>query len=122
MTEAEAWDRIHAYRRCQAVHAGVDFSDPVSVAEANAAADRMRALAAEWGQDPTVQACFETLLWDANGPLAKWAAHHLLELMSPSPRGKAQALLILEGAARGDSAEAMGERMWLDAWRSSHAP
>ncbi len=112
---------ISEYRACEAIHSNNDFSNGFAVSKANAAADRMREIASIIVNLPEERSAFEELVWDSNSNLAKWAAHHVLELMCPSNLVRDKAIEAIEAASLGDSAEAYGERLWLNAWRSSHA-
>ena len=112
---------VHEYIECQRVHAEIDFSSRASVKAGNKAADRMRLIATSLSASQAGQVAFEQLLTSPNPVLALWAAHHLLELMSPIESVQEAALALIASAAKGDSAHALGEAMWLESWHSARA-
>ncbi len=87
----------------------------------NRAADRMRELAVqEAAQDPTGSS-FAQLLRDEIPNVRLWSAHHFLELFTlRSAENTSFAVAIIESAARGQSAAALGEQLWLTEWRKDH--
>ena len=121
MTHQNADELIQEYRACQAVQSCIDFSSKGSINASNKAADRMRAIATTISKSPEAVTLFGNLLAAQEPQLQLWAAHHLLEIMNPDNSTKSSALSIIENASRGDDANALGERLWLDAWRSSNA-
>lgn len=112
---------ITEYLANQELHAAVDFGNKSSVKAGNKAADRMRNIAAELREATESTTRFEALLDHPNPMVRKWVAHHLLELMEPSKSAVERSLSIIEQASLGDSAEALGERMWLASWNAAHA-
>ena len=105
---------LSRYRELAAVHAGMNYSDRSSVRRGNAAADSMRELATRVaGLGANAVATFGILLSEGE-PVARWAAHHLLELMHPPEPLRTSALSAIERRARDTDAEAAGERMWLE--------
>jgi hypothetical protein len=84
----------------------------------NRAADRLREIAIEEAVEDPTGSSFAILLHDEIANVRLWAAHHFLELFNKrSLQETTAALNIIEVAARGDSAAALGERMWLEEWR-----
>lgn len=112
---------IREYVAHQLVHAKIDFSNRASVMAGNRAADRMRSIASALSTSVAGQDAFERLLTSPNSGLALWAAHHLLELMNPAEAVQETALVLIASAAEGDSANALGEAMWLESWHSAHS-
>ena len=108
------------YRRHATAHAAMEYGDKASVRRGNDAADAMRAMAHEiagLGRGAVRQ--FAALL---DEPVTSgWAAHHLIELMAAEPILVQRALSVIEVRSRGDDATALGERMWLQAWRARDA-
>jgi len=87
----------------------------------NKAADQMRSIAKCIAGNQQIQTEFETLLDSPNQLLARWAAHHLLELMSLTPRTEAKALSLIEHAATREGPDAYGEQLWLHSWYANHS-
>lgn len=56
-----------------------------------------------------------TSLLNEDAP-ARWLAHQLIELAEMPPDIEDKCFGIIESYAKGDSADAVGERMWLDEW------
>ena len=108
---------IDRYRRLAATHAAQDYADRASVLAANHAADEMRSVALEVARaGPEAVRQFAALLEEPEP--GGWAAHHLVEQMEAEPELVSRALALIERRSRGDSATALGERMWLQAWRA----
>jgi len=105
------------YKRHAMFHASIDFGDRASVRAGNSAADDMAAVAKRLAAlSPPASVPFAALL-DADHATALWAAHHLLEHFEPDHAIERHALAVIERAASGDDANAMGNRMWLEDWR-----
>jgi hypothetical protein len=81
----------------------------------------MRSIAEEIASSgPRAVESFSSLLTDSSAAHAGWAAHHLLELMSPNELQADRALAVIAAIADGPTVNADGERLWLDNWRRLH--
>ena len=111
-------DPLDRYRRLAEIHAAMDYGDHNSVRKGNSAARAMGKVAAKMlsGGRPSVDR-FSILLDDSHSHVALWAAHHLLELAQLDDPTKQRAVGIIEHASRGNDANALGERIWLQQWR-----
>ena len=104
------------YKQHAIVHASIDYGDRSSVRAGNAAADAMVTVAKRLAaMHPPAVTPFSSLL-DTDDATAPWAAHHLLEHFTPDESITRRALDVIERAASGDDANAMGNRMWLAEW------
>lgn len=112
-------DPLSEYIELARQHAEANDGTRAWVRRVNQAADRMRAIATVQLSGSGVQAHrFSSLVDSPDGRARLWAAHHLLELCTTLEDAVvARALAVIEAAAKGDSAEAMGEQMWLANWR-----
>jgi hypothetical protein len=63
---------------------------------------------------------FATLLDIPANKVCLWAAHHILEHMNFSESLEQRALGIIREHAKGESANALGERWWLKDWEEKH--
>ena len=110
---------IAAYRSAAARHAQPHDGLERCVLEINAAANLLRTLGRtilDTGSGGE-KALMEIASGD-NSLAAVWAAHHILELSSPSAAAEGLAIAVIERAASGDTANAFGEQLWLNEWRS----
>jgi len=112
---------LSEYRAQALAHSAPARGTDAWVKWVNSAADRLREIAIlEAAGDPTASR-FAVLLADDSASVRTWAAHHVLELFhNRSPELEQLALKAIEAAALGDTANALGERMWLEEWRSTH--
>ena len=114
-------DLIAEYRGLALTHAGTGLGDKASVKAASAAADRMRAIAfAIAASGPDAVSAFGDLVRAPDATIANWAAHHILEHMSPERAIVRAALDIIERTASGTGPEAFGDRIWLQRWKNKH--
>ena len=109
---------IEEYVSCARECLLTNYESRVSVRAGNRAADRLRSIAkAIAARGPRATEGFSLLLSDPDAPQASWAAHHLLELMNPDESQEERALAIITALAEGQTAYALGTRMWLENWR-----
>jgi HEAT repeat protein len=114
-------DHLAEYRAQVVAHSAPLRGTDTWVAWVSTAADRLREIAVEEAAHDPAGLSFVALLEDESSNVRTWAAHHLLELFDKrSLPVEQRALNIIEAAARGDSATALGERMWLEEWRRGH--
>jgi hypothetical protein len=112
---------IAEYKGLALTCARTDYGDKPSVKAANVAADRMRAIAFEIAASgPVAVAAFGDLVRAPDVTIANWAAHHILEHMSPEPEIVRAALDIIERTASGTGPDAFGDRIWLQRWKNKH--
>lgn len=114
-------DLIAEYKGLALTHARTDYGDKAGVKAASAAADRMRAIAFELAASgPDAVSAFGDLVRSPDATVANWAAHHILEHMSPEPATVRAALDIIERTASGTGPDAFGDRIWLQRWKNKH--
>ena len=114
-------DKVSEYRAQVVTHSAPLRGTDSWVNWVNAAADRLREIAIQEAAQDSTGSQFAVLLDDESPAVRVWAAHHILELFgNRSFAVQQQALNVVEEATRGDSAAALGERMWLEEWRREH--
>lgn len=100
---------------CSEICAQTDYGDMSTVRANNAAVSKMYKLvkaASDLGPDAVGK--MAKLL---DNPVASpWIAHQLIEKADISPATRDKCLSVIRKLAQGDSANAMGERMWLKEW------
>src|SRR5262245_59426905 len=104
--------RVDRYRKCAEVCATTDYSRPRSLQEREAAVKEMY-LIVEDACALGGEAIGELLPLLEEQQSALWLAHQLLEKCPESPGIEGSCLRIIESAASGKSADALGEQMWL---------
>ena len=110
---------IHEYRTCAAAHYEPNDGSSGWIQRVNHAADRMITIARHIaGTGPDGITRFATLLDRDDPHVAGWAAHHLLDFMSPDDATRTAALSIIERAAQSNTVESLGEKTWLENWRA----
>ena len=108
---------IGEYRSCADAHNEPGDGSESWATRVNHAADRMIVIArrvAEGG--PEAVSRFGSLLETDRPHVALWAAHHLLDFMTPDLRARDAALALIERTAAGKGGLALGEQQWLDNW------
>ena len=120
MTKNDSFDSlVEKYKNYAKVHFEVDYGDKKSVKKGNQAARDMRRIAYEINElymDKIER--FAELLSEGAYKKDIWVAHHILECMNYSREIEKKALNVIEKYSMGDSAEALGNKMWLKDWKS----
>ena len=105
---------ISKYRSLAEIHSSIDYGDKGSVKAGNQAADKLRFLAEkELKKSELLQ------LLEVDHPASNWAAHHVLEFKEITKKEEKNAIAIIERQIEKGGAQAMGERMWLDEYKSN---
>lgn len=103
---------IDQYRECARVCSTIDYADKSSVKRSNKAVDKMyQIVQTANNKGPQSIADLATLLDEPD--CAKWLAHQLVEKAAITKEIKNKCFSIVETLAKGESAEALGERLWL---------
>ncbi|MBN1511468.1 MAG: hypothetical protein JXB13_05590 [Phycisphaerae bacterium] len=113
---------LDEYVACATQCMSVDYGDKKSVRRYNKASDRMRAITDEvvaMGHDAVGR--LATLL--EVEPASGWVAHHLVEKADLDPETTRKCFakveeMIAEAEAEANLPDAMGEKMWLQEWRT----
>ena len=113
----EMKELLNRYKELALIHASIDYGDPQSVRTGNSAVDEMISISRDISQmgQPGLEA-FASLLDVSTNRTDLWAAHHILEHMDFNETLKQRALAIIRENAKGQSADALGQRMWLKDW------
>lgn len=109
---------IEEYKSLTATCAATDYGNKASVEKHNKSVHRMYKIveAIRYEQTDETPKQFAGLLDIPGNKTNLWAAIHLLELLPTSPDTEEKALAIINDAANGDSADAMGYQYWLNSW------
>ena len=112
-------DLIREYLELTKVCALTDYADRKSVKIHNKSIDRMFKIAEKIGSEKTTETMddFAKLLDMTENKTNVWTAIHVLERVPVNETTKEKALKIIEQQADGDSADAMGFKIWLDNYR-----
>ena len=107
---------IQEYLELTKVCASTDYADKKSVRLHNKSVDRMYEIAEKIGYEQTTETIddFAKLLEINENKTNVWAAVHILERIPADNKIEEKALNIIKNQADGDSAEAMGFKIWLD--------
>jgi hypothetical protein len=97
--------------------ASTDYADKKSVRLHNKSVDKMYEIAEKIGYGQTTINDFANLLDITENKTNVWAAVHILERISASKTIEEKALKIIKQQADGDTAEAMGFKIWLDNYK-----
>ena len=110
---------IQEYLELTKTCASTDYGDKKSVRLHNKSVDRMYEIAEKIGYEQTTEtiADFAKLLDIKDNKTNVWAAVHLLERIPSDKITQEKALKIIKRQADGDTAEAMGFRIWLDNYK-----
>jgi hypothetical protein len=121
MMVVEMKELLNRYEELARIHANSDYGDSRSVKKANDAVDEMISISRDVGLmgEGGLEA-FSALLDVSTNKVHLWAAHHILEHMNISKSLERRALGIIRENAKGDSADALGERWWLKDWEEKH--
>ncbi len=107
---------IQEYLELTKACASTDYADKKSVRLHNKSVDRMYEIAEKFGYEQTTETIddFAKLLEINENKTNVWAAVHILERIPADKKIEEKALKIIKNQAEGDSAEAMGFKIWLD--------
>ncbi len=99
--------------------ASTDYGDKKSVKLHNKSVDKMYEIAEKIGYEQTTETIddFAKLLEINENKTNVWAAVHILERIPADKLIEEKALKIIKQQADGDSAEAMGFKIWLDNYK-----
>lgn len=107
---------INEYRECVRVCSAIDYTDESSVKRSNKAVEKMyQIVQAANSSGPETVTELTALLNEPD--CAKWLAHQLVEKAAITKEVKNKCFAIVETLAKGESAEALGERMWIEEHR-----
>ncbi|NIK80454.1 galactokinase [Paenibacillus castaneae] len=114
-------NQIDTYKECAKIHFEIDYSNKKSVKRANKAVVEMIRIAQRINIDfPQKMDEFSELLNEKKYRLDIWVAHHLLERMNYTKDMEEKAIAVIEEYAKEDSADGLGNRMWLSEWRKKN--
>ncbi len=103
---------ISEYRKCANVCSLIDYADKSSVKRSNKAVGKMyQIVQAANNEGPETVTELAALLNEPD--CAKWLAHQLVERAAITKEIRNKCFAIVKTLAKGESAEALGERMWL---------
>lgn len=107
---------IQEYLELSKICASTDYSDKKSVSLHNKTTDRMYEIVKTIGFEQTQEIItdFSKLLDIKDSKINILAAIHLLEHIPSDKKTEEKALKIIKNHSIGDTAEALGFRMWLD--------
>jgi hypothetical protein len=110
---------IQEYLELTKVCASTDYADKKSVKTHNKSADRMNEIAEKISYEKTDDNIddFEKLLDVTDNNTNVWTAVHILERIPVDKKIEEKALKIIKQQANGNSAEAMGFKIWLDNYK-----
>jgi len=110
---------IQEYLELTKVCASTDYADKKSVRLHNKSVDRMYEIAEKIGYEQTTETIddFTKLLEINENKTNVWAAVHIMERIPVDKKIEERALNIIKYQADGDSAEAMGFKIWLDDYK-----
>ena len=110
---------IQEYIELTKTCASTDYGDKKSVKLHNKAVEKMYEIAEKIGYEQTTETIddFAKLLEINEYKINVWAAVHILERIPADKSIEEKALKIIKQQADGDSAEAMGFKIWLDNYK-----
>ena len=112
---------LKRYEELAQIHASIDYGDSRSIKQANDAVDEMISISRKASlMGEGALGAFTILLDVSANKVRLWAAHHILEHMDFSKSLEQRALGIIREYAKGESANALGERWWLKDWEEKH--
>jgi hypothetical protein len=103
---------IDEYRACVEVCSSMDYADTASVKKCNTAVDRMYAIVEQANTSGRKAITDLATLLDEPAT-SKWLSHQLVERAEISQEIRAKCISIVKNLAKGNDADALGERMWL---------
>jgi hypothetical protein len=109
---------IEEYKELTATCSRTDSSNKASVRQHNKAVTRMYKIVDEISKSQTQELLnqFIELLNIADNKTNIWAAIHMLERLNIDNETEAKALSIIKAESEGDSADALGYKIWLNTW------
>jgi hypothetical protein len=112
-------DLIQEYLELTKVCASTDYADKKSVKIHNKSVDRMYEIAEKIGYEKTTETIvdFAKLLDVTDNKTNVWTAIHILERVPAEKTIEEKALKIIKQQAEGDSADAMGYKIWVDNYK-----
>lgn len=112
-------DLIQEYLELTKVCASTNYADKKSVKIHNKSVDRMYEIAEKIGYEKTTGTIddFAKLLDINDNKTNVWAAIHILERVPADKTIEDKALKIIKHQADGDSADAMGFKIWIDNYK-----
>jgi succinate dehydrogenase flavin-adding protein (antitoxin of CptAB toxin-antitoxin module) len=112
---------IEEYIELTKICAETDYSDKKSVKKHNKSVDRMYEIAEKIGYEMTDETIddFKSLLDIKDNKTNIWAAVHMIERIPIDKKTENKAIDLIKEIAKGDTAEAMGFRYWLDDYKKS---
>ena len=110
---------IQEYTELTKICASTDYGDKKSVRLHNKSVDRMYEIAEKIGYEKTIETIddFAKLLDVTDNKTNVWTAIHILERVPADKTIEEIALKIIKQQADGDSADAMGYKIWLDNYK-----
>lgn len=112
-------DLIQEYIDLTKICASTDYADKKSVRLHNKSVDKMYEIAEKIGYEQTTETIddFSKLLDVTDNKTNVWAAVHILERIPTDKTIEEKALKIIKQQSDGDTAEAMGFKIWLDNYK-----
>ena len=108
---------IDEYKKLVEAAEAVDYADRQSVKRRNKAVDGMYRFVRSIARDgPGAIDEIAQLLDEPSS--AKWLAHHLVECAELLKSTEDKCFAIIEGLAKNNGPEGMGEEIWLKEWKS----
>jgi len=110
---------IQEYLELTKVCASTDYADKKSVKTHNKSVDRMYEIAESIGYEKTTETIddFAKLLDINDNNTNVWTAVHIIERVPIDKKIEERALKIIKQQAEGNSADAMGFKIWLDNYK-----
>ena len=110
---------IQEYIELTKICASTDYGDKKSVKLHNKSVDKMYGIAEKISYEQPTETIdgFAKLLEINENKTNVWAAVHILERISVYKKIEEKALKIIKQQADGDTAEAMGFKIWLDNYK-----
>ena len=110
---------IHEYLELTKICASTEYADKKSVRLHNKSVDKMYEIAEKIGYKQTTETIndFAKLLDITENKTNVWTAVHMLERIPVDRTIEEKALAIIKKHAEGDTANAMGFKIWLDNYK-----
>lgn len=109
---------INTYLECAKIHNDIDYADKSSVKRGNKAVTTMIVIAKIINEKYSERIeDFSTLLNNSSNRVDIWVAHHILEHMNYSNSLEKRALAVIKKYSKENTANGLGNRMWLDEWK-----
>ena len=109
---------IDKYLECAKIHYDIDYADKSSVKRGNKAVTTMIGIAKIINEKyPERIEDLSTLLNTTSNRVDIWVAHHILEHMNYSNILEKRALAVIKKYSKENTANGLGNRMWLDEWK-----